>query len=377
MIFQALGSTNNYREALRHLFVRGRKKDSEQLIQQLENMFDGKAILYSKGRHALAAALKETASKSVAINGFTCSVVVDAVLAARSEPVFIDINDSYNFSTNMLETTLKSNSSIKAIIVQNTFGHMADIASIESIARKYKCILIEDLAHSLGLQYPDGRTAGTVGDFVMLSFGRDKAVDVTNGGALIIRKPNTKVPRPTTSTPFIENLRDRLYPILSWKIRATFRSGFGKLLLVAAYKTKLAVRSADGKINTNIRLSHWKARLIFEKISTLETTLAHRQKIHNVYADSVPTIQASIRTPVILAKRDEAIKALETKGVFLEDTWYSTPIGPSRKYAAYHYPADTNPQAVQIASHIINLPTHQYVSEDDARTIAKIVKEFV
>lgn len=380
MIFQALGSTNTFRESLGHLFLSGTAQHSERLAARLEKTYGGKAFLYAKGRYALAAAFQAAGAKSIAINGFTCSVVVDAVLSAGATPVFIDIDETYHFSAETLEKVLKNDPAIRVVVVQNTFGRMCDITSIEKIVRRYGCILIEDLAHSIGLAYDDGRKAGTVGDLVMLSFGRDKVVDVVNGGALIVRSEELvdRITTPTRNVGRLDRLRDRLYPLLSHAIRSTYRIGIGKVLLAFAYKTRLAVRSADGAIDTNLRLAHWKSRLVLGKLDRLDATLGRRQEIAALYRKLLPEKLGTtgiIRVALQVPDQKAALKALRSQGFMLDDTWYDTPIGPARKYKEYRYPETANTYATEISKHVINLPTHKYVSEKTVRSISAVVKE--
>ncbi len=380
MIFQALGSTNNFLESLRHFFAYGTKKHSRQLVATLEDMYQGKAFLYAKGRYALADAIQASRADKVALNGFTCSVVVDAVLAAKAAPVFLDIDATYHFSATTLEKALKDNPTITTVVVQNTFGQPCDIERIEKITRRHHCLLVEDLAHSIGTTYSDGRQAGTVGDLVMLSFGRDKVVDVVNGGALIVRNESLlpHITQPSNFTGRLDQLRDRIYPLLSHAIRTTYRIGLGKVLLAVAYKTRLAVRSADGTINTKLQLEHWKSRLVLQKLKNLQTTIARRQEIAALYSAELPEglslLAGPHRAALQVPNQKTALSTLRAQGYMLDDTWYDTPIGPARKYSSYNYPADTNPVAVTTAAHVINLPTHQYVSKNDARAICRTVK---
>ncbi|HMQ96306.1 MAG TPA: aminotransferase class V-fold PLP-dependent enzyme [Candidatus Saccharibacteria bacterium] len=383
MIFQSLGSNYSYRYAWRHLFATGSTDSSTKLSTQLAAAYGGEVFLYARGRHALAAALAATGSTAVALNGITCSVVPEAALAAGSTLHFIDIDEKTgNMSLQKLEHTLKDNSHIKAVVIQNTFGNMIDIAKVEQLAKKYTFSIIEDLAHSVGQTYADGRLAGTVGDAVMLSFGRDKIIDAVNGGALVIRNSalSSNITSPKLLPSRMQQFRDRIYPLLTCVIRSTYAVGLGKLILMTALKTKLIPRSADGGIHPDEILPHWQAKLIHQQLGTLAENMTHRQAIMSIYADILESklinSEGSIRGVILAEQREELLASLANKGFQLQDTWYDTPIGPTRKYHQFHYPEKQNSHAVAFTDTVINLPTHIYISDGVAKQIAQHIKEF-
>lgn len=381
MIFQSLGSNYSFGDAVKLLFARGSKQDSENLVHLLENHYGGVGILYDKGRNALSAALAGIKASHVAINGTTCSVVVEALEAAHSQVAYLDIEKHGHFSAESLKQAIKDGAKLSAVIVQNTYGQPCDIEAIEQVARANSLILIEDLAHSIGQTYSDGREVGTVGDIIMFSFGRDKIIDVVSGGALVIREPSLlkKIPSPAHMPSRKSQSRDHIYPSLMWMARKLYRVIVGKLIVAAMYKLHLAEHSADGGIDTSHTMSEWQAKRLATKFQELDTNVAHRKEINDIYVkslnDVVITQNALIRTPIRVDDRAKILQALERNGVYLADTWYDTPVGPKRKFATMTYPAASCPQSVELAKHILNLPTHQAITPQIAKRIASIVKE--
>lgn len=381
MIFQSLGSNYSFKDALTMLFARGTDHDSEVLIHHLEKQFGGTAILYDKGRNALSAALTGIGTSTVAINGTTCSVVVDAADAAVAKIIYLDVERNGHFTADTLQKALDAGAKPNAVVIQNTYGQPSDIVAIEAIAEKHDITLIEDVAHSLGQTYHDGRAVGTVGDIVMLSFGRDKIIDVVNGGALIVREPKflKAIPRPSRQRDKKAELRDHIYPILTWKARKLYRIMIGKLIVAGMYKFHLAEHSADGVIDTAQKMPNWQAKQLLGKLQHLDREIAHRKAVQAVYASLLPDMiladDAVIRTPIWVNDRQKILQALTSHGIYLSDTWYDTPIGPKRKFKKMNYPNHTCPNAVALSEHIINLPTHREVTPEIAARIAHIVKE--
>lgn len=382
MIFQSLGSNYNFLMVLKALFTRGRDDDRETLTRVLEKRYGGIAYLYDKGRDGLAAAVSAINAERIAINGTTCSVVVEALGHSGSEIVYLDVEKTGHFSAAALKKALDSKQPPKAVVIQNTYGQPCDIIEIERIAHKHHLVLIEDLAHSIGQMYPDGREVGTVGDIVMLSFGRDKVIDVVNGGAIIVREPKLlkNMTAATETRVLKDQLRDRFYPLLSWLARRLYPIGVGKLITRYMYRFSLAEHSADGGIHPEYTMPNWQARLALAAFDELEVNLVRRRKIVSIYQEELaglmPVESPLVRAPLLTISRNEIIDHLESYRYYLADTWFDTPIGPSRKFRSMDYPKKSMPKSVIFARTVMNLPTHRNISYKKARALAHLIKEY-
>jgi len=73
---------------------------------------------------------------------------------------------------------------IRALVVMHVFGHPADLAALDEVARRWRLVLIEDAAESLGSTYR-GRHTGNVGRLAALSFNGNKVVTTGGGGAVL------------------------------------------------------------------------------------------------------------------------------------------------------------------------------------------------
>ena len=389
MIFQALGAKYTFGMVVRHLFAYGAEKDAEVLQKKLSEKYKGEVVLYRKGRAALAESIRiATGGKgAVAISALTCYSVIQAVEAAGCTPVYIDIQEEdLNFSSATLQEAVEKNPDIKAVVVQNMLGLPADIASIQKVTSNKEIVLIEDLAHSAGATYKDGREVGTIGDITMLSFGRDKAIDVVNGGALIVRSNSLAEPRlPSESSRFVDQLRDRIYPLISWKTRILYPIK-GIYIMAIAIKLKLVVRSADGAVKVNERLPYWQAKLALLQVEQLSHITKRRQDnarlyIQNLKSELIPALSnegvAPIRVPLVVKNRKDIISHLKNNGVQVNDIWYDVPVSPERFYNKVNYPEADNPTAVRVAGSLINLPTHERMTAEQIIKITHLVNEVV
>ncbi len=388
MIFQALGAKYTISMAIRHLFTKGSKKDISKTEAILKKRYHGEdAVLYYKGRAALAEAVRLATGGEgkVAISGLTCYSLVQAVEAAGCQPVFVDISDdTLHFTADELEKTLSSVSGVKAVIIHNMLGIPVDIKSIAALTHKHAIALIEDLAHSAGATYSDGREVGTVGDFTVLSFGRDKALDTVNGGALVVRQPEVELARPVDAVSHGNQLRDRLYPLIAWTARKLYPINLGSYVMAAAIRMKLVIRSADGEVTISEALPSWQAKLARKQLQHIMTTAKARRTKAAMYLRELDEFApaganqdgaALIRVPLLASNRDEIVSHLRKYGVQANDIWYDVPVSPVRFYSAIDYPEADCPVAVRTAARLVNLPTHEQISHVHVAHISRLVQE--
>lgn len=361
-----LGQAANYRglKTWKHFFAFGNKDDSEELRAFLAAHYGttkDRVALYHNGRSALAVAMKNLLPQGseVVITALTCAAVVQAVKAAKCVPVFADIDlDTLHYGAKELVQVLKKHKKVSAVIVQNNLGIPADIESIEEICKRKNLVLIEDLAHCTGVFYNDGREVGTVGRVACLSFGKGKSIDTISGGAVVFRDDrDDPVKQPEKKPKLGESMRDRWYPVFAGQIRTLYYIGLGKFLTAFLIRIGCIERSADSRLATNTRLTHWQAKLALKQLKSLPR--AGRESIRDFY---------------LVKHRKELLKKLEKYGYVFNDIWYDTPVAPARYYKKVKFPVEDCPVAVAVSKHIINIPTHY--EKSDLVTAYKIIKEY-
>ncbi|HEC18696.1 MAG TPA: LegC family aminotransferase [Gammaproteobacteria bacterium] len=77
---------------------------------------------------------------------------------------------------------------IRALMVVHVLGHPARMAELAEIAARYRLVLIEDAAESLG-SWRDGQHTGSWGQLSALSFNGNKIITSGGGGAILTRDP--------------------------------------------------------------------------------------------------------------------------------------------------------------------------------------------
>ncbi len=390
--FNSLGSNHTLFSALRILFAGGGSSAKRRLTEYIEKRYGGRAILMYKGREALRFALSAIPEKSaVAINGYTCWAVYQAIQEGGHICHYLDISDaSLNFSPQTLRDALATNPAIKAVVIQNTLGAPCDIEAIVALCKERGIILIEDAAHSIGTVYASGAEAGTVGDFVILSFSQDKVIDAVAGGALIIRnkKYEELAVRPKKVS-FTQQLKDRLYPLLAWKIRAAHSLYLGAIVHGLFRGLRILSRPLpDAGSSEAHELPSWYCTEILRQYEDLENIARHRREIAGVYAKTIDksllvsanagTLSQStnLRFPILVEGRERLIEYLKDRNVYVGDVWYDAPVGPKRFLNRTDYRGQC-PTAEKVAATMVNLPTHINVSSADAKLIAEHVNQWL
>jgi perosamine synthetase len=379
-IFNSLGSNYSRSFVYKSLFGRATNKSISELKQKLHDHYSGTVTLTYKGRMALELALRESglpAGSQIGINGFTCYVVYDAVIKAGYMPVFIDVaSDSLNFGINELQA---AGNNLKAIIIQNTLGLPIQIGPIEDYCKQRDILIIEDLAHSLGAVYEDGREAGTVGMLIMTSFSQDKPLDAVAGGAMIDRRSKLHG-QSLAVMPKAQRLINRTYPFWSSAIRNSYPTGTGRFLHSGLKKLRLLATPMGRQYSKIYAMPAKAATLINGLWHDRDKEFAHRRMIAGIYANRLPeSIQFKIsgkskplylRYPIRVEKRAELIDYLKQRGIHIGDTWYDAPVGPKRYMRLTNYKRGMCPNADRLAETIVNLPTHININEAEATALA-------
>jgi perosamine synthetase len=105
-----------------------------------------------------------------------------AIECTGATPVLVDIDaNTWCLDAQQLEGAISP--STKALIVSHLHGGLADMATIDRIAKKHGVVIVEDACQSPGAMV-GGRVAGTWGDMGVLSFGGSKLLSAGRGGAV-------------------------------------------------------------------------------------------------------------------------------------------------------------------------------------------------
>lgn len=127
----------------------------------------------------------------------------NAIAYCGAEPIFLDVNpqnlglsvpavdawlNEFAFFNNEGQCCFRENNRpIKVCLPMHTFGHPADLDGLLEVCHRWRLIMVEDAAESLGSLYK-GRHTGVFGTLGILSFNGNKIITTGGGGMILTSK---------------------------------------------------------------------------------------------------------------------------------------------------------------------------------------------
>lgn len=202
-----------------------------------------------------------TRDDEVICQDLTFSASANPIVYQAASPVFVGSEkDTFNMSPSALEEAIEqrikaTGHAPKAIVVVDLYGMPANFEKILEISRHYNIPILEDSAEAMGSEYK-GKKCGLWGNYGVLSFNGNKMITTSGGGALIC--PDEEAARQVKflATQAREN-RPYYY-----------------------HKT----------IGYNYRLSNISAAIGIGQLETIDSRIARRREIHQLYVDGLSNI---------------------------------------------------------------------------------------
>ncbi len=386
--------------ALRHLITPSSLVHGPS-IQEYERAFArqlgvGHALSFSAGRVALYGILRELDigdGDEVLLQVPTHIVVPNAIRYVGAKPVYVDCRlDSFNMDLDQAERLITPRT--RAILLQHTFGNPADLRGAQALAQKHGLELIEDCVHALGATY-EGRQVGSLGRAAFFSTEETKTISSTMGGMAA-----------TGDSDLAARLR-AFQDECRWPSRSKTARYVSKLLLYhflmqpSIHRYPRYIYESIGKRNPmprataeeemrgerppdyEQRLANAQAALALGQLRRLQANLAHRHAITEMYiailsdagVDTVRSLPeanpAFVRYPVWVEDRAQVLRAEAPRALL--GTWFTSVLEESTSPAYAGYQPGSCPRAEAAAQHLVNLPTHLRVTEQDAEVIARSI----
>lgn len=375
--------------------------EREALRRALAERYHADPFLFATGREALTALLRSlhpSPGAEIIVQGYTCVVVPNAIQAAGCVPVYADI-DRETLNMDPADTERRITPKTVAVICQHTFGIPADTHRLRALCDRYGLVLIEDCAHVL----PDEEgppSIGRDGDFLLLSFGRDKAVSGITGGALLSRRPAASVLLQAEegragSLSLFRIKRLLLYPLVYAVARPLYGLGLGKALLVLARHVGALVpivtrAEKQGRMDGALhRLPNACAALALAEFARLKEINDHRRRLtalylahltpHSLQLTAPKAIHPALplqKFPVFVRGAASTRQRLKQRNIHLEDGWTQCvicPVGSSLEQEQYRPGSD--PKAEEAAERILTLPTHPTMTEEQALSLCTVLEK--
>ncbi len=146
------------------------------------------ALALNSGTSAIHLALRVLgigAGDVVLASTFTFMASVSPILYQGATPVFVDSDESWNLSPELLKKAIaNSPKKPKALVVTHLYGQAAKMKEICEICEQENIAVVEDAAEALGGFY-NGKALGTFGRLGAYSFNGNKIITTSGGGMLV------------------------------------------------------------------------------------------------------------------------------------------------------------------------------------------------
>ena len=266
----------------------------------------------------------------------------------KLKPVLVEPKiTTFNLDENLIEKSITPRT--KAILLVHLYGQNAMTNTIESLAKKYKLLIIEDSAQSHGACFKD-KKAGNLGNASGFSFYPGKNLGAL-GDAGAVTTNNTK---------------------LAHTIRALANYG----------SQKKYVNQYQG---LNSRLDEIQAAILSVKLKKIDDDIIIRKNIAETYLKKIGN--KKIVLPEIVdrkghiwhlfviraKKRDELQQYLTNYGV---QTLIHYPIPPHKQQAYQEWNSLTFPITEQIHNEVLSLPISPVMKKEDVEKIIKVLNKF-
>lgn len=286
---------------------------------------------------------------------FIASIEPACLLGAT--PVFCEIKmDTYNISPASLENQIENvltegKLTPKAIVAVDFLGNPADYNLLKEIAAKYKLLLIEDAAQSMGASY-NGIKCGALGDIAATSFFPSKPLGCYgDGGAVFTNDDN-----------------------IAELIRSLRVHGKGKTKYDNTY------------IGINSRLDSIQAAILLPKLGVLDEEICKRQEIAGYYSK---LLEGKIKLPLItersisayaqfvlmaesMEQREYLQKSLEESGI-PTIRYYPNPMHRLPVFEGINTYGEQLTNTDQYAECSFGIPFSPYICKEEAEQVADCI----
>jgi len=301
----------------------------------------------------------------------SCSFVAvgSAVVASGAELVLCDVDPrSMNVRVDDIEKCISPRT--KAVVVTHYGGVPCDMDSILDLCTTRHITVIEDSACAVRSFYK-GKACGTLGQMGVWSFDAMKTICTGDGGMLFLE-----------TTDLVDEAKEALYLGLPNKQTSGMdSSGSGKGNWWEYQVTRPGRRAIMNNIAGSIGLAQMKK---------LPAFLARRRAIHERYHHELADLEWVSLPPSIPAncessyyfywlesgKRDALAVYLREQGIYTTFRYWPLHRVDYFRTRAKGYSFGSLPGADSASDHMLNIPLHQSLTDDEVTRIIDLVRLF-
>jgi len=285
---------------------------------------------------------------------FTFVATTETIALLGAKPVYVDI-DAKTFNLDVAQIQDKITSRTRAIIPVHLFGQPCDISAVMEIANRNGLSVIEDAAQAVGATW-SGRKVCGFGDIAAISYYPSKNLGAFGDAGMMVTNDDV--------------LAERLRSIANHGANKTYH---------------------HDRLGVNSRLDSIQAAILGVKLKYLDEWNATRARAAALYTKLFAAHADKIRTPFVDPRaesiwhqysillhgdRDRVGAKLKAAGV-PHNIYYPIPLHLQPAYAAFGTREGDFPVAERTAKHILALPMHSELTDEDVEYITDRVIEAV
>lgn len=363
-------------------------------------------FIVSRARHGMEQVFRQVfslkGSGQVITQSFTCVTAINPIIASGLTPVYCDISAN-NFSIDVEKLNPLVSQETRAVIMQHSFGIPADVASAKKRLGSSNVLIIEDSAHRLG--YITKKDKIPLADVSVHSFGSEKFLKTNFGGAIWVnpemhdKELRNLIINCLSNLPKVSlriRLKVWLYPSINGvlnRLPATISKLCRKILLVSGlFRSPIVPKEQRG---TNYEPcqspNERQLRIINDALAGYYDNLSHRLELTALYQQllqdstlGLETVKIAdisemplVRFPLLANTREIASQIfdeLRQKGINV-GKWYRPLFFPGvNNLKQYYYEIGSCPVAEDLSVRIINLPTNQQTTVQQAKELIDAIK---
>ncbi len=291
---------------------------------------------------------------AVFVPAFSFVATAEIVALLGATPVFVDVDaDTYLIDLENLEIAINEtrNKGLvpRAVIPVDLFGQPPDYSRLGELAEANGLLVIADAAQSFGAQYA-GKRVGTLAPITATSFYPAKPLGCYgDGGAIFTDDAET------------------LEVMQSLRVHGQGASQYDNV-----------------RVGINGRFDTIQAAVLLQKLTIFEEEIAARRRVAEHYTEA---LRDAFQTPVIATEstsvwaqytvrvedRDRVATELKQKGIPTA-VYYPIPLHRQAAYERYPTTSGELPVSERLATEVLSLPIHPYLSESDQGRIIDAVR---
>lgn len=284
---------------------------------------------------------------------FTFVATAEIVPGTGATPIFVDVDpETFTIDPHSLEAgVIKARSmglTPKAVIAVDLFGLPSNYTAIHAVALKEGMFVIADAAQSLGSRIGDDWT-GTLADYTTTSFFPAKPLGCYGDGGAIFTGSGAKA----------------------------------DLLRSLRFHGKGDDKYDNVRIGLNSRLDTIQAAILIEKLGIFGDEITAREKVANWYrhglssrvrVQEAPKDYHSVWAQFTLVVEDRGtLEAACKEAGIATAIYYPLPMHLQTGYKSFPLAGNGLPVSESLSRHVISLPMHPYLSEDQVAEIVAVV----